>query len=143
MLAEAGKKDQTKLLIKRILLNIVMIGILVASCFAIISVVESFLDEIGFVALVPSLVLAIINARCPFLDRNSHSRSVIEFHGFAPLKRSHACDQWHSSRVFILLTGWHCKFRPNAEGRHRLHASGIWVTPNHELCRHADDATQH
>jgi hypothetical protein len=27
-----------------------------------------------------------------------------------------ACDQWHSSRVFTPLTGWHCKLRPNTEG---------------------------
>jgi hypothetical protein len=32
------------------------------------------------------------------------------------LKLYHACDQWHSSRVFTPLTGWHCKFRPNTEG---------------------------
>jgi hypothetical protein len=24
--------------------------------------------------------------------------------------------QWHSSRVFTPLTGWHCKFHPNTEG---------------------------
>jgi dihydroxyacid dehydratase/phosphogluconate dehydratase len=28
----------------------------------------------------------------------------------------HACDQWHSSRKFIPLTGLHCKLRPNTEG---------------------------
>ena len=32
------------------------------------------------------------------------------------LKRNHACDQCHLSRVFILLTGWHYKLRPNTEG---------------------------
>jgi hypothetical protein len=32
------------------------------------------------------------------------------------LKRCHACDQLHSSRVFTPLTGSHCKFRPNTEG---------------------------
>jgi hypothetical protein len=30
----------------------------------------------------------------------------------------YACDQWHSSRVFTPLTGWHCTFRPNTEGEH-------------------------
>ena len=34
----------------------------------------------------------------------------------ARLKLLHACDQWHSSRVFTPLTGWHVKFRPNTEG---------------------------
>jgi hypothetical protein len=33
------------------------------------------------------------------------------------LKRCHACDQWHSSRVFTPLTGWHCKLCRNAVGR--------------------------
>jgi phosphoglycerate kinase len=28
----------------------------------------------------------------------------------------HACDQWHSSRKFIPLTGLRCKLRPNTEG---------------------------
>jgi hypothetical protein len=40
---------------------------------------------------------------------------------FTPLLRLmllHACDQWHSSRVFTPLTGLHCKFRPNTEGPH-------------------------
>jgi hypothetical protein len=32
------------------------------------------------------------------------------------LEALHACDQWHSSRVFTPLTGWHCKLRPNTEG---------------------------
>jgi hypothetical protein len=29
----------------------------------------------------------------------------------------HAFDQWLSSRVSTPLTGWHCKLRPNTEGR--------------------------
>jgi hypothetical protein len=33
------------------------------------------------------------------------------------LKLLHACDQYHSSWVFTPLTSWHCKFRPNTEGR--------------------------
>jgi hypothetical protein len=32
------------------------------------------------------------------------------------LKLLHACDEWQSSWVFIPLTGWHCKLRPNTEG---------------------------
>jgi hypothetical protein len=28
----------------------------------------------------------------------------------------HACDQWHSSRVFTSLTDWHHNLRPNTEG---------------------------
>jgi len=31
------------------------------------------------------------------------------------LKREHACEQWHSSRAFTPLTGWHCKLCPNTE----------------------------
>jgi hypothetical protein len=47
------------------------------------------------------------------------------------LKRLHACDQWHSSRVFIApLTGWRCKFRPNAEGNGR---TGCNPNPNPNL----------
>jgi hypothetical protein len=37
----------------------------------------------------------------------------------ARLKRASSeqvCDQCHSSRVFISLTGWHCKLGPNTEG---------------------------
>jgi hypothetical protein len=37
---------------------------------------------------------------CGF-DRNFHSRSAIEFHACDPREAlPHACDQWHSSRVF-------------------------------------------
>jgi hypothetical protein len=39
--------------------------------------------------------------------------------GFMPLirlKRSQACGQWHSSRVFTPLTGGHCKLCPNTVG---------------------------
>jgi hypothetical protein len=35
---------------------------------------------------------------------------------FTPLLRL-KCDQWHSSRAFTPLTGWHCKLRPNTEGQ--------------------------
>jgi hypothetical protein len=53
--------------------------------------------------------------RCAFSDRILHSRMPL-----APtparLKLLHACDQWHSSRVFTPLIGWHCKLRPNTEG---------------------------
>jgi hypothetical protein len=31
-------------------------------------------------------------------------------------KLEHACDQWHSSRVFTPLTGSHCILGPNTEG---------------------------
>jgi hypothetical protein len=34
----------------------------------------------------------------------------------ARLKLVHTCDRRHSSRVFIHLTGWHCKLGPNTEG---------------------------
>jgi hypothetical protein len=62
-------------------------------------------------------------ARCAVFDRNLHSRMQL-----APtparLKRVHACDQWHSSRVITHLTGWHCTFRPNTEGVYRHHPVG-------------------
>jgi hypothetical protein len=33
------------------------------------------------------------------------------------LKRCHACDQWHSSRVGVQsFTGLHCKYCPNTKG---------------------------
>jgi hypothetical protein len=32
------------------------------------------------------------------------------------LEALHTCDRWHSSREFIPLTSWDCKFRPNTEG---------------------------
>jgi hypothetical protein len=34
----------------------------------------------------------------------------------ARLKLLYARDQWHSSRLFTPLTGWHCTFCPNTEG---------------------------
>jgi hypothetical protein len=53
--------------------------------------------------------------------------------GFTPLlclKRCHACDQWHSSRVFT-LTGRHRKFGSNAEGfADRRHRPGKPLTVN-------------
>jgi hypothetical protein len=38
------------------------------------------------------------------------------------LKRCHACDQWHSSRMFTPLTGWHCKLRSQTLKAH----AGDW-----------------
>jgi hypothetical protein len=49
------------------------------------------------------------------LDRNLHLRMSLVLTP-ARLKLLHACDQWHSLRVFILLTGSRCKLRPNTEG---------------------------
>jgi hypothetical protein len=42
--------------------------------------------------------------RCAFSDRNLHSRMPLD-PTHARLKLLHACDQWHSSRVFTPLTG--------------------------------------
>jgi hypothetical protein len=50
--------------------------------------------------------------RCAF---DSHSRMPL-IPTPVRLKRYPACDQWHSSRVFTPLTGWHCKLRPNTAG---------------------------
>jgi hypothetical protein len=41
----------------------------------------------------------------------------------ARLKILHACDQWHSSRVFTPLIGSHCKFRQNTKG---TRMEGTW-----------------
>jgi hypothetical protein len=49
-------------------------------------------------------------------DRNLHSRMPLSFTPSLRLKRCHACDQWHSSRVPTPLTSSHCKLRPNTEG---------------------------
>jgi hypothetical protein len=56
--------------------------------------------EGGFIEVVRMLLIE-WNARCAVSDRNLHSRMP-----------------WDSSRVFTPLTGWHCKLRPNTEGRH-------------------------
>jgi hypothetical protein len=54
-------------------------------------------------------------ARCAFFDRNFHSRMPLVPRLLASSEQ--ACDQRHSSRVSAPLTGWHCKLRPNIEGR--------------------------
>jgi hypothetical protein len=41
--------------------------------------------------------------RCPLLARNVHSRMPLNFTPLLRLKYCHACDQWHSSRVFTPL----------------------------------------
>jgi hypothetical protein len=46
---------------------------------------------------------------------------------FLRLKLLHACDQCHSSRKFHSLTGWHCKFRPNTEGKNVLELASVAV----------------
>ena len=48
-------------------------------------------------------------------DRNLQSRVPL-VPTPARLKLLHACDQWHSSRVFNPLIGWHCKLCRNTEG---------------------------
>jgi hypothetical protein len=51
-----------------------------------------------------------------FRNRDLHSRMPLSFMPLLRLKRCHARDQWHSSRVFTPLTGWHCTIRPNTVG---------------------------
>jgi hypothetical protein len=53
--------------------------------------------------------------RCASSDRSVHSRIPLVPMP-ARLKLLHACDHWHSSRMFTPYTGRHCKFRPNTEG---------------------------
>ena len=65
--AAALEKDTQFLLMKRVLLNILMLAILVGSCYGIIQIVEEFLDKSGFIALVPVIVLALINAVIPLV----------------------------------------------------------------------------
>jgi hypothetical protein len=48
--------------------------------------------------------------------RNLRSKMQLSFAPLLRLKRCHACDQCHSYRLFLPLTGWHCKSRPNTEG---------------------------
>jgi hypothetical protein len=55
-------------------------------------------------------------ARCSVFDRNLQSRMPLSFTPLLRLQRCHACDQWHSSRVFPPLTGWHYKLRLNTAG---------------------------
>ena len=37
--------------------------------------------------------------RCAFFDKDLHSRMPLSFTPLLRLKRCHACDQWHTSRV--------------------------------------------
>jgi hypothetical protein len=53
-----------------------------------------------------------------FFGGNPRSRMPLSFTALLRLKRYQACDQRHSSRVFTLLTGSHCKLRPNTAGEH-------------------------
>jgi hypothetical protein len=49
-------------------------------------------------------------------DRNLHPRIPLSFTPLLRLKRLHAYDQCHSSRMYAPLTSPHCKLRPNTEG---------------------------
>jgi hypothetical protein len=70
---------------------------------------------------IPSLNMsACPTVRCAFSDGNLHSRMPLVPMP-ARLKRCHACDQWHSSRVSAPLTSSHCKLRPNTKGTGRHH----------------------
>jgi hypothetical protein len=52
-----------------------------------------------------------------FFPAAIYTRGVqLSFTPLLRLKRCHACDQCHSSRVSFALTGWHCNFRQNTEG---------------------------
>jgi hypothetical protein len=55
------------------------------------------------------------------------------------LKLYHARDQWHSSRAFAPLTGWHCKLRPNTEGNSRTERNANPnPNPDHQFCPNAE-----
>jgi hypothetical protein len=45
-----------------------------------------------------------------------YTRDAIGLTMLLRLKRYHAYDQWHSSRVSTFLTRSHCKLRPNTKG---------------------------
>jgi hypothetical protein len=49
-------------------------------------------------------------------DRKLHSRNDIRRMSLLRLKRCHAHDHCHFSRVFAPLTSWYCKLRPITEG---------------------------
>jgi hypothetical protein len=75
-------------------------------------------------------------ARCAFADRKLHSRMPLD-PTHVRLKLLHACDQWHSSRVFAPLTGLHCKLRPNTEGNGHTGCNpnpNPNPNPNHQFC---------
>jgi hypothetical protein len=46
-----------------------------------------------------------MQARCAFSDRNLHSRMPLRLTPLLLLKRCHAYDRCHSSRMFTSLTG--------------------------------------
>jgi hypothetical protein len=50
--------------------------------------------------------------RCAFFDGNLRLRMPV-VPTPARLKVDHACDQWHSTRVFTHLTGWRRRPFPN------------------------------
>ena len=90
------------------------------------------------------------SVRCAFFDRNLHSRMPLSFTPVLRLKLLHACDQWHSSRVFTPLTGPHCKLRPNTEGRRnrqvltakRGQRPTAWLTFEEVQCSFSDSILQ-
>jgi hypothetical protein len=63
------------------------------------------------------------------------SRMPLSFTPLLRLKLLQACDQWHSSRASTFLP-----VHANTEGTKKDMSIR---PPNHELCHHADDVTQH
>ena len=60
-------RNMNKIYMKRIGLNILMLSILGGCSYGIVVMVEEFLTAEGFLALLPSLVMAMMNAVIPFL----------------------------------------------------------------------------
>jgi hypothetical protein len=75
-----------------------------------------------------SVVQCSSRVRCAFFGRTLHSRMPLVPTPLLRLKLLHACAQWHSSRKFTALTGWHCKLCPNTKGA--TDASGLLLAMN-------------
>lgn len=58
--------NRTKVLLKRLFINIIIIGTLAGCIFAIIRTVEEYADAQGLERLVPAIVMAFMNAAVPF-----------------------------------------------------------------------------
>jgi hypothetical protein len=65
-----------------------------------------------------------------FSTRSFHSRVPLSFTPLLRLKRCHACDQCHSSRVFTPLTSCHCEVRPNTNSLQKAAKTESHLTMN-------------
>jgi hypothetical protein len=78
------------------------------------------------------LVLTRVSCTVLSFRHGVYNRGCLLVTTSARLKLLYACDQCHSSQMFIPLTGWHCELRPNTEGIGRL----VCAATDHELLPH-------